>query len=197
MDPETPFRIATTAIFGLSIAVAGYHRVRAARSREAISRRAEGMALFLAIRGCGVLLMLVTVAYLVRPASMQWASWPLPDWLRWCGVLIGVPTIWLLYSTLSTLGGNLTDTVVTRANHTLVTTGPYRWVRHPYYVVLLLLVFATFLLTANWLIGAVGLSVFWLLAVRTHIEEQKLIERFGEEYRRYMARTGRFLPRLG
>jgi protein-S-isoprenylcysteine O-methyltransferase Ste14 len=35
-----------------------------------------------------------------------------------------------------------------------------------------------------------------LLVVRTRKEEQKLIERFGDAYRRYMAQTGRFLPRL-
>lgn len=197
MASETPYRLALLAVFGLSIAVTGYHRIQAARSRERISRRGEGAALFLAIRGSGVLLMLATLAYLLEPAWMEWSSWPLPDWLRWCGVLVAVPTIWFLYWTLSTLGGNLTDTVFTRANHTLVTSGPYRWVRHPFYVALLLLVSAAFLLTANWLIGALGLAVFLLLAVRTPIEEQKLTERFGDEYRRYMARTGRFVPRLG
>jgi protein-S-isoprenylcysteine O-methyltransferase Ste14 len=37
---------------------------------------------------------------------------------------------------------------------------------------------------------------FAMLVVRTRIEEEKLIERFGDDYRAYMARTGRFLPRL-
>lgn len=141
--------------------------------------------------------MLSTLAYLIEPGWMRWSTWPLPDWIRWCGIAFAVPTVLLMYWTLSTLGSNLTDTVATRANHTLVTSGPYRWVRHPYYVVLFLLVCATFLLTANWFIGASGLVVFLLLAVRTPIEEQMLIERFGDEYRRYMARTGRFVPRLG
>ena len=39
----------------------------------------------------------------------------------------------LLIWTLRSLGPNLTDTVVTRQAHTLVTRGPYRWVRHPFY----------------------------------------------------------------
>ena len=34
------------------------------------------------------------------------------------------------------------------------------------------------------------------MVVRTRIEEEKLIERFGDEYRTYMQRTGRFLPRV-
>ena len=59
-----------------------------------------------------------------------------------------------------------------------------------------LLVVSCFLLTANWFIGVAGLLVFALLAVRTPTEEGKLVERFGEEYRAYMQKTGRFCPRL-
>ncbi len=43
------------------------------------------------------------------------------------------------------------------------------------------------------LTGGIALG---LLVLRTRIEEEKLIERFGEDYKEYMKRTGRFLPRL-
>ncbi len=52
------------------------------------------------------------------------------------------------------------------------------------------------LLTANWLLALLGLLAFSMMVIRTRIEEDKLIERFGEEYRSYMERTGRFLPRV-
>jgi protein-S-isoprenylcysteine O-methyltransferase Ste14 len=52
------------------------------------------------------------------------------------------------------------------------------------------------LLTANWLIGLASLLVLGLLAVRTPKEEQRLIDRFGQQYRDYMAETGRFFPRI-
>ena len=52
------------------------------------------------------------------------------------------------------------------------------------------------MLAANWLIGLCSLVVLTLLAIRTPKEEQMLIERFGDDYRNYMATTGRFLPRL-
>jgi len=84
---------------------------------------------------------------------------------------------------------------VTRSQATLITRGPYRWVRHPFYVTAALLMFSVTLLTANWLIGASGLVVLALLAIRTPKEEQMLVERFGDEYRKYMAKTGRFFPR--
>jgi protein-S-isoprenylcysteine O-methyltransferase Ste14 len=52
-------------------------------------------------------------------------------------------------------------------------------------------------LTANWFIGISSVAVLALLAIRTPKQEQMLIERFGQQYRDYMARTGRFVPRIG
>ena len=77
---------------------------------------------------------------------------------------------------------------------TLVTHGPYRWVRHPFYVTAALLMASVTLLTANWLIGISSVAVLALLAIRTPKEEQMLIKRFGQQYRDYMAKTGRFVP---
>jgi protein-S-isoprenylcysteine O-methyltransferase Ste14 len=63
-------------------------------------------------------------------------------------------------------------------------------------VVAALLMASVTLLTANWSIGVTSLLVMLLLAVRTPKEEQMLAERFGDEYRAYMATTGRFVPRI-
>jgi protein-S-isoprenylcysteine O-methyltransferase Ste14 len=46
----------------------------------------------------------------------------------------------------------------------------------------------------TWLVPAAAGLMFTLLALRTKIEEMYLIERFGNQYRDYMARVGRFLP---
>jgi protein-S-isoprenylcysteine O-methyltransferase Ste14 len=196
MRNETHFRLALAAVFVLSIAIAGYYRVQAAKSGEVVSRRGEGLPLFTAIRLTGLLLFAATLLYLLHPPWVRWAGLPLSDGLRWTGLFVGLLAAALVQRTLRALGGNLTDTVATRADHSLVTTGPYRWVRHPYYTATLLLVAAATLLAANWLIGLLGLLVFLLLAIRTPLEERKLIERFGDDYRRYMQRTGRFFPRL-
>ena len=87
---------------------------------------------------------------------------PLPNWLRWFGVASGALCSLLMYWTLSSLGRNLTDTVVTRAEATLVTHGPYRWVRHPFYVTAALLMASVTLLTASWLIGLCSLIILAL-----------------------------------
>jgi protein-S-isoprenylcysteine O-methyltransferase Ste14 len=51
-------------------------------------------------------------------------------------------------------------------------------------------------LTTNWLIAVLGLAAIAMLVRRTSIEEGKLNERFGDEYRSYAEKTGRFFPRL-
>ena len=136
------------------------------------------------------------VAYLLNPASLEFTAVPLPLWARWLGVGLGCLTGLLLFWTLRSLGKNLTDTVVTRRHHTLVTTGPYKWVRHPFYVCAALIAVATTLTSANAIFVVTGGLVLSLLAIRTRVEERNLLARFGDDYRNYMERTGWFFPRF-
>jgi protein-S-isoprenylcysteine O-methyltransferase Ste14 len=196
MPAEIPFRIALVVVIMLTMSVTIYHRWQAAATGERISHKQEGYLFAIVLRLAGLLLWISTVAYLFFPASVKWAAMPLPNWLRWSGTAAGTLCALLMYWTLSSLGKNLTDTVVTRTNATLVTNGPYRWVRYPFYVTAALLMASVTLLTANWTIGVCALLVLVLLAMRTPREEQMLVERFGRQYQDYMAKTGRFVPRV-
>ena len=197
MHDEIPFRIALAVILLFTASVALHYRLKSAASGERISHRDEGYVFAAGLRLAGLCLWGSTLFYLIVPTWIQWASFPLPDWVRWCGAVTGLISAWLMYWTLSSLGTNLTDTVVVKGDATLVTQGPYRWVRHPYYVTAALIMGSTTLLTANYLIGVSSVLVLGLLAVRTPKEEQRLIDRFGDDYRDYMAQTGRFLPKIG
>jgi protein-S-isoprenylcysteine O-methyltransferase Ste14 len=128
---------------------------------------------------------------------MAWSSMSLPVWLRWTGVCVIAIACGLLVWTFRSLGRNLTDTVVTRQKHTLVLHGPYRWIRHPFYDSAALLTVAISVIAANWFLLMTGVVLFCLLVIRTRIEEANLVARFGDSYRTYMERTGRFLPRIG
>jgi len=195
MSTETYFRAALGLVILLTISVTGFHRFKAAQSGEQISRKDEGMLFAIILRLTGLILFVVTIAYFVAPTSVQWAMITIPRPLRWIGAVTGLLSSILMYWTLSSLGKNLTDTVVTRANATLVTDGPYRWVRHPFYSTTALVMVSVTLLTANWLIGLGCIVVLAMLAIRTPKEEQALVERFGQPYIDYMDRTGRFIPR--
>ena len=196
MLSETALRIGLFVMFALTVAVTAYFRLRAAASGERISHKEEGFVFAIVLRLMGLILWLLTITYLVWPSALGWASLPILNWLRWVAVAVGSLSSLLMWWTLSSLGMNLTDTVVTRSAATLVMHGPYRWVRHPFYVTTALLMASATLVSANWAIGFVSLVVLMLLAIRTPNEEQRLIERFGQQYRDYIATTGRFVPRF-
>ncbi len=132
-----------------------------------------------------------------NPQLLSWGDMVLPDWVRLLGAALALAALGLFVWIHRTLGSNLSATLRIKDNHTLVTAGPYAFIRHPMYSSFYLLHVAVFFLTANWFIGVtwmLGLSLIVLLRVER--EEAMLVERFGQEYRSYMQRTGRFLPPL-
>lgn len=194
MSDDELFRRILLAGFVIFMPIGIYHRLRA-RTGEKLDRRQEGLFILITLRLAGAVGMAGLIAYLVDPAYMAWAAAPLPNWLRWTGVGLALIAGSLLVWMFHTLGRNLTDTVVTRRKHALVTMGPYRWVRHPFYSSAALVILANSLVAANWFFLAVGGLLFLLLVIRTRKEEENLIARFGDEYRNYTRRTGRFVPR--
>jgi protein-S-isoprenylcysteine O-methyltransferase Ste14 len=195
MSDDQLFRLILLAGFVLFMPVGAYHRLKA-RTGEKLDRRQEGLFILVSLRLAGLVGAAGLIAYFINPACMAWAAVTLPVWLRWVGVGLTLTAGLLLVWMFRTLGRNLTDTVVTRKQHTLVMSGPYRWVRHPLYTLAAMLSLASFLAAANWFFFAIGGVVFLLLAIRTRKEEENLIARFGDDYRHYMQRTGRFVPRL-
>lgn len=177
--------------------IAAYHRLKSQATGEKLDRRREGLFILFTLRPVGIVGMLGLIAYMVNPTWMAWSSVSLPGWLRWSGVGLGLVAGGLWIWTFHSLGKNLTDTVVTRREHTLVTSGPYRWVRHPFYDSVALCILAYSLATANWFIFVSGVLALLLIVVRTRKEEDQLLARFGDTYRAYMERTGRFLPKDG
>jgi protein-S-isoprenylcysteine O-methyltransferase Ste14 len=194
MSPDGTFRLILIAASIVLFPIAIYHRVKAHRGGEKLNRRLEGRFILYTLRPIGIAVMIGLFIYMINPAAMAWSSMPLPAWLRWTGVGIGVIGGLLLVWTLRSLGTNLTDTVVTRRHHTLVMAGPYRFVRHPFYVAVGLSMLSNALVAANWFLLIGGVVVFTLLAIRVRIEEAQLLARFGGAYRTYVERTGRFIP---
>jgi len=194
MNHDQTFRAALIAILLLTLPIGVYHRLKSQSTREKLDRRQEGLFILVTLRSVGIAFWLGLIAWMVDPGWMSWYSLPLPTWLRWTGVGNIVIACGLTIWTLRCLGKNLTDTVVTRQQHTLVMHGPYRWVRHPFYDCAALLVVAGSLTAANWFLFVNGIVVFSLLVIRTRTEEENLVARFGDSYRAYRERTGRFLP---
>jgi protein-S-isoprenylcysteine O-methyltransferase Ste14 len=194
MNPDQTFALVLRIGWLILLPFMVFHRVRSQMTGEKLDRRQEGFFILLTLRPAGIAHILGLLTYMVNPSRMAWSSVALPIGLRWVGVAIGAAAGCLLVWTLLSLGKNLTDTVVTRKVHTLVTVGPYRWVRHPFYDSIALAMLANALTAANWFLLVTGALLVALIVVRTRTEEQHLLARFGDAYRGYVQRTGRFLP---
>ena len=196
MNHDQTFRVLLIVGFLITLPIAIYYRVRSQATREKLDRTQEGIFILSTLRPAGAAFWFGAFAWMINPAWLVWSSMPLPVWLRSVGVGVFFIGLVLMVWTFRSLGPNLTDTVVTRQQHTLVLHGPYRWVRHPFYVAGGLLSLAISLIAANWFLLITGVVLFCLLVIRTRTEEENLVARFGAGYRTYMERTGRFFPRI-
>ena len=194
---ENIFRLLAAILLFTAIGISSYYRRKADReSGETFSRKVDGSAFMNIIRIGGLVLWLSPLVYLINPAWMAWSKIGLPEGVRWLGVVLGILCTVGIYWLFSSIGSGITPTSATRKEHKLVTSGPYRWVRHPLYTFGSAMFVAFGLMADNWFIALLGILAFLAMASRTPKEEANLIEKFGDEYREYMKHTGRYLPRF-
>ena len=197
MQTEILFRILLPVlVIGFALHRGYYVKTHSKPEDTTLKKREEGMASKIAglLGMVGFLSMLI---YVIQPDWLSFAHLPLPLWVRWAGVGIAVTGFSLLQWAQVTLGRSWSDTPRMMKEQALITSGPYRSIRHPIYTSFLLILGATLFISSNWLIGLcwLGMTVLEVLS-RIQFEESLMIEYFGDGYREYMKRTGRLLPKL-
>ncbi|HKJ67324.1 MAG TPA: protein-S-isoprenylcysteine O-methyltransferase, partial [bacterium] len=117
--------------------------------------------------------------------------------LGWTGAGVFVAAIWLLWRSHADLGRSFSPGLEILDDHTLVTEGVFRYIRHHMYAAHVLWSVAQLLLLQNWIAGpAMLVAQIPLYLYRLPREEHMMLMQFGEDYRRYLHRTGRLLPRF-
>jgi protein-S-isoprenylcysteine O-methyltransferase Ste14 len=196
-DPEFGCRIALGLIFLGTLCIGVPHRLRADHIGGKVSRNADPTWFWGLMLVVAPAMTLTCLGFIVQPRWVDFAAIEVPRWLRLGGMPLGLAGMALFGWMFHHLGLNVTSTSMPRARATLVTSGPYRWVRHPMYASALILVTSAALLTGNLVVLIGGVCMFALLAARSQLEERRLVEKFGDAYHAYRRRTGRFLPRAG
>jgi protein-S-isoprenylcysteine O-methyltransferase Ste14 len=187
------FQVIYLVEFILISVVRGAHTRPYRRVKIEIDRKTWPDLVLLALGGIS---MLVPLVYIFS-SVLDFANYELPDWAGWLGTILFALAIWLLWRSHVELGRNWTPTLGFRDNHQLVTAGVFQYVRHPMYAAHLLWGVATPLMLHNWIAGFAFLLVSGVQYLsRVSAEEQMMLEQFGEQYERYMQRTGRIIPKL-
>jgi len=138
----------------------------------------------------GILLLFWLLPYLDRHDRFTFGG----DGVRWAGLAIMVAGSVLRIWPMFVLGRRFSGLVAIQPGHELVSDGPYRYVRHPSYLGMMLAMLGWALLfrsIVGLLVTALGLVV---LARRIQDEETMLASQFGDAYEAYRARTWRLLP---
>jgi len=139
---------------------------------------------------------LIPLVY-VFTSWLDFANYDLPAWIGWIGALIFAGSGMLIWKTQKDLGRNWTPSLAFREGHYLVTDGIFQYLRHPMYAAHLLWGLAQMLMLHNWIAGFAYLVVIIpRTLVRIQHEERIMLEKFGDEYRHYLEKTGGLLPRL-
>lgn len=176
-----------------ALTVSAYYRRRAGKTSGPV-RESDGAVRLL--RVIGLLFAAALLTYLVAPGWIDWASLSVPQIVRIGGALLSIVSLPLLVWVFRSLRGNVTPTSATRVDHELVTHGPYRWIRHPLYTFGAMFWTGICILAANWLLLLLLATAILGVTRRTPLEEQRLLDEFGDEYRAYLHRTGRYFPRI-
>jgi protein-S-isoprenylcysteine O-methyltransferase len=143
-----------------------------------------------------VIVISIVIAYSI-PSQLPGASINAGAWLGYLGVVLFVLGLALRWYAIVHLGRFFTVNVAIAADHRLIDTGPYRYVRHPSYTGALLAFLGLALCLRNWasmLVMLVPIAAVFVRRMR--IEEAALTQAFGEQYRTYMNRTKRLIPAI-
>jgi protein-S-isoprenylcysteine O-methyltransferase Ste14 len=127
---------------------------------------------------------------------MGWRAWVSPfPFSLFAAALFGGSAVLALWALAANRPGNFNIRPTPRSGGTLVTSGPYRWIRHPMYTSVLLAAAAAAVKSHEIVDAGLWLALLVVLLVKAGIEERALMTRFPD-YQAYKARTRKFLPGL-
>jgi protein-S-isoprenylcysteine O-methyltransferase Ste14 len=205
MYEELFFRLGFLILTFLFLAIRGYYgrkarptgqkRTRQERWADQVKYESKGMVIFRIIVVYAMIVFIVLWSLLPFLLPV-WAQFIVPSLIRWIGfgicILLTFAMIWVGQH----LGRQVSGTLEIKDSHLLVTSGPYKYIRHPMYLVYTIFNLGLLLISVNLVLIIIIVLGIVLMIARLPVEEKMLLEQFGDAYREYMQNTSRLLPKL-
>ena len=117
--------------------------------------------------------------------------------LKILGIILSIMTIIVFWKAHNDLGKQFSPTLEIKKHHSLITTGIYKYVRHPMYFAGLLAFLSQIFLMPN-IMGNISMlcALLTLVFLRVPFEEKMMLKEFGDNYKKYMSETCRVIPFL-
>jgi len=141
-------------------------------------------------------ILLVAISY-----SMLWQTnfWErsLETWRIGLSILFFLLAALLSWTAKRALGRQWRLDAGVNADHELVTSGPYRVLRHPIYTSMLCVLLGTGVMITPWWLLLLSLLVFLTgTEIRVRIEDRLLSSTFGDRFREYQRSVSSYVPFL-
>ncbi len=119
-----------------------------------------------------------------------------PEWLiGGIGIIVMITGIWIRYWSAKTLGEYYTRTLLIKERHLIIDLGPYRFIRHPGYLgIIIAFIGAALGMNNEFAIVIIPIILIIMYGYRIKTEENMMKRTFGQAYTEYMKRSRRIIP---
>ncbi|MHA1961380.1 MAG: isoprenylcysteine carboxylmethyltransferase family protein [Candidatus Thorarchaeota archaeon] len=204
MDMDLFFRVSFLALWALLGVVRGYYG-RKTKTHDSLVAIGEKLKTaekevgrwFLAMTAVLSIIGIIGLGlYLLAPPWWTWTKLPFGEAIQWLGVVLAIIPIFFLVWVHRHLDSQWSIALELQEDHELITSGPYKRIRHPMYLGIFVYTIGMILISSDLLVLVFFAFSIWVNYRRIPREEQMMIDEFGGEYQEYMAKTGKLLPRF-
>lgn len=133
-----------------------------------------------------VLFLAFLFLYSIYPPFMNLIHFDIPIWLRWLGTIFSFNGVIFWIYSQAMLDKYWSPQLQVQKKHKIITSGPYKVIRHPIYTAMFIWVIGLAFFSANIVFALLALLTIIGLILRVPKEEKMMIEQFGDEYIKYM-----------
>jgi protein-S-isoprenylcysteine O-methyltransferase Ste14 len=182
------------AAFALLVGTQSYHSLAGIQDgKEETGQRVRRQTII----GSMLVVSLFAGLFLIPFSSRrEWLVFPELTWLAWIGTASCASGYWLVFWSGLALGRQYSAEVTLQKDHQLITTGPYRLIRHPRYLGILFIALGLTLVFHSWIGLLFTFVAKGLILFRIHDEEKLLQEHFGKQWEDYCRKSWRLVPYL-